>query len=715
MKYYPCHHLDCPMFNYSNGPYMQTQPQPYYSRYPLNNTFGSFSSSKQYSQTQTYQPRTTYQTYYDNQYMNSPRYAPQNSYRNLNYSQGNVEDELKYMEMKLKFDLLNHKISNLQNIILPKTSNQKVKKFRTRNYNFGNIVQRNGRFCITDNNRENIKSQPRGMSSEIENLSDIADDIVDTFELEGMNQNNKNAIMHENNIRIQSKTFRSENEKEGVEANDIDVMDDLSDDENPESINEQNPPLKGKTVLRNKQMKKKILEKENIEVNENSNNEEKINNENIQKEEVKENDSKVEEQTEQVKQVNEEDKEEEKKTEIINENNPENKEEIVDINKVENKSKEEEKDNENHEEEKKEVEANEEEKKKEEEEEKKEEEEEVEEKKEEVEEEKKGDENGNKEETKDNAGVEKEEEKHEENESKDSVPDNLQSVEMNNSHQQLNSDEQDDLIINQIIQNSQLRDEQDKLKTQQNTQSPISQSTPSQTKKKIVTFNDPALIQIQYSQQDYVTQLDIVDIDNNHSKFKPKNMNRYLYLLASDTQPKPIILKSELNGKLRSHSSKKKGKPLILNSKDMIRKNIKMIQEISKRGSIWNIKCPKKAKRVPQKNCKKFVQNPQKFFTEDLCETVLKSYDLTSPRPEDKPRMVGRSHSPKKINLFNYQENSKHKRGRVTNEEEGNQSEEMQNFKKMVERVKIKTIDEENSEDNNSSINASSSKRKHSM
>ena len=103
MKYYPCHHLDCPMFNYSNGPYMQTQPQPYYSRYPLNNTFGSFSSSKQYSQTQTYQPRTTYQTYYDNQYMNSPRYAPQNSYRNLNYSQGNVEDELKYMEMKLKF------------------------------------------------------------------------------------------------------------------------------------------------------------------------------------------------------------------------------------------------------------------------------------------------------------------------------------------------------------------------------------------------------------------------------------------------------------------------------------------------------------------------------------------------------------------------------------------------------------------------------------
>ena len=71
----------------------------------------------------------------------------------------------------------------------------------------------------------------------------------------------------------------------------------------------------------------------------------------------------------------------------------------------------------------------------------------------------------------------------------------------------------------------------------------------------------------------------------------------------------------------------------------------------AKRGSIWKVQDQKKAKRVPQQNCRKFVQNPQKFFTEDLCETVLKSYDL-KVHSSDKPRYVGRSVSPKKVNFI---------------------------------------------------------------
>ena len=31
---------------------------------------------------------------------------------------------------------------------------------------------------------------------------------------------------------------------------------------------------------------------------------------------------------------------------------------------------------------------------------------------------------------------------------------------------------------------------------------------------------------------------------------------------------------------------------------------------------------------IPQHHCRKFKDNPQKFFTEDLCENVLKAYDL---------------------------------------------------------------------------------------
>ena len=135
-----------------------------------------------------------------------------------------------------------------------------------------------------------------------------------------------------------------------------------------------------------------------------------------------------------------------------------------------------------------------------------------------------------------------------------------------------------------------------------------------------------------------------------------------------------------------------------------------MIQEIEKRGSIWKVQDQKKAKRVPQQNCRKFVQNPQKFFTEDLCETVLKSYDL-KVHSSDKPRYVGRSVSPKKVNYFNPNESKKKKETSLAHSE-GTQSEEMHNFKMMVDRVQIRPIEEENSEESN---NQSASKRKHSF
>ena len=40
-------------------------------------------------------------------------------------------------------------------------------------------------------------------------------------------------------------------------------------------------------------------------------------------------------------------------------------------------------------------------------------------------------------------------------------------------------------------------------------------------------------------------------------------------------------------------------------------------------------KCIKQ--RKPIVNCKRFIENPQKFFTEDLCDNVLNSYNLKPP------------------------------------------------------------------------------------
>ena len=36
----------------------------------------------------------------------------------------------------------------------------------------------------------------------------------------------------------------------------------------------------------------------------------------------------------------------------------------------------------------------------------------------------------------------------------------------------------------------------------------------------------------------------------------------------------------------------------------------------------------KKAPNSESKNCKKFMENPQHFFTEDLCDVMLLQYDI---------------------------------------------------------------------------------------
>lgn len=708
MKYVPNHHLDCPVFTApSTKRSLQiAQTLPPYQRYErLSPQMSNFSFGNNYNNTYVPPMRNPIQNYYNNaRAFNTPRAQPQNTNRSLNTSQGySFREEIELMDIKLKCDLLSHKLSKLNNIILPSSANTDVKRFRTRNYNFGNIVQRNGRFCITDKNGNRDVS--RGKSVDHEDLSDIADDIVNTFELNGEEEKEDDGKHMKKSSVCSEKKFI---EDECIEIGGIEER------ETVEEIVKSKGALKGR---------KRILKK-NINNEEGNNNieQEEVNNDNNEKKDIEiVNDNNIDKEQEkndieEKKEINEENKEEEEKKEENNQENTENNEE---------KKEEEKKDEEPKSEEE---EKNDEEKK-------------VEENKDVNVEEKKGDTESNQ--NKDNYNAEKdnqpnEEEKNESNpktEEKEGVYGNGIKLDLtkatnpseeqksnqededpaNPGHHKLNTDEQDDMIINQIIQNSKPTEDnvtplvtpRDNLKEdiKNDMETPTTQK-----KKKNVTFNDPALIKIEYSQDDLIYKLDVIDSENNHLRFRPKNINRYLTLLASDTQPKPCILNSSNSKLLYSYGKSSNKKPLILNSKNMIKKNIEMIQEIAKRGSIWKIQNQKKAKRVPQHNCRKFVQNPQKFFTEDLCETVLKSYDL-KVNSSDKPRHVGRSVSPKKINYFNPNESKKKKENSLVHSE-GTQSEEMHNFKLMVDRVQIRPIEEENSEDSN---NQSASKRKHSF
>ena len=66
--------------------------------------------------------------------------------------------------------------------------------------------------------------------------------------------------------------------------------------------------------------------------------------------------------------------------------------------------------------------------------------------------------------------------------------------------------------------------------------------------------------------------------------------------------------------------------------KSPMRRNIQLIQTIEdykKKGMNYpRVKKQRAHTPIPQHHCRKFKENPQKFFTEDLCENVLKAYDL---------------------------------------------------------------------------------------
>ena len=228
MKYVPNHHLDCPMFTSSSTKpsYQMTQTLPTYQRYEqLTPQMSNFSFGNNYNNTYIPPMRNPLQNYYNNvRAYNQPKAQGQSSNRSMNKSQGySFKEEIELMDIKLKCDLLSHKLSKLNNIILPSSANTDIKRFRTRNYNFGNIVQRNGRFCITDKNEN--RGTSRGKSTDNEDLSDIADDIVNNLEVNEEEEKEEDGQhMKKNSVTSEKKFIEDEcieirgiEEKETVE------------------------------------------------------------------------------------------------------------------------------------------------------------------------------------------------------------------------------------------------------------------------------------------------------------------------------------------------------------------------------------------------------------------------------------------------------------------------------------------------------------------
>jgi len=152
---------------------------------------------------------------------------------------------------------------------------------------------------------------------------------------------------------------------------------------------------------------------------------------------------------------------------------------------------------------------------------------------------------------------------------------------------------------------------------------------------KKVSFDDH-LIYINYDEDEYVTNLVISDNNGKTLPYKEKDFTKYLRLLTSvshTSKMKPAMLNVE-----RKNKSKKKTK--------IMKRNIEYLKEVAKSGNVFSsakdhhLHHHKKnvEKSIDKnieyynteniKNCKKFLENPQNFFTEELCDRVLQSYNL---------------------------------------------------------------------------------------
>lgn len=232
----------------------------------------------------------------------------------------------------------------------------------------------------------------------------------------------------------------------------------------------------------------------------------------------------------------------------------------------------------------------------------------------------------------------------------------------NENHKTLTAEEQDELILQEIIANTKRLEEEDNKKKE----SQLLQSINSKKDKEEIPF---------------IANISTIKPTREERSIETKKKeNRYMTLLSSRSHSQPqsrtTSEKKEIIKEIPKKSSKSTG-----HSRNMIKKNIQMIKEITKRRSIWKLREARKPHKVVEKeNCKKFINNPQQFFTEELCELVLKSYDLPVKGDNDT------------IPQFRYRDNKKSKTS---------QSNESQ-FKSILEKIEIKPIEEVDNEYSNS-------------
>ena len=170
------------------------------------------------------------------------------------------------------------------------------------------------------------------------------------------------------------------------------------------------------------------------------------------------------------------------------------------------------------------------------------------------------------------------------------------------------------------------------------------QNNKKENKMKNITFHEEDNITIEYNKKDKITNISVFDFFGENKNFNPRNINVILeklkrnksknksILLNNNSQNK-LIADDKLNSLNKSNKFKKIKKS---NSAKSVSSNNE--KKILSKYKLRNKKSDfiKKNYIIKKRICEKFKNNPQLFYSEELCDLVIKSLDLE--KDNDKSR-----------------------------------------------------------------------------
>ena len=155
-------------------------------------------------------------------------------------------------------------------------------------------------------------------------------------------------------------------------------------------------------------------------------------------------------------------------------------------------------------------------------------------------------------------------------------------------------------------------------------------------KNKNLSFHEEDNITIEYNKKDEITKINVFDFFGENQNFQPRNVNVILEKLKRKKSKSKSILINNDNKKNLTQSENKKetkkvkksnsGISIRSNKEEMLLNKYKLLKNRKTNSN----KTYNNNYNIKRKNklCEKFKNNPQLFYNEELCDLVIKSFDL---------------------------------------------------------------------------------------